>query len=295
MFPPIEAYAVNFAGGNLHPHVNPYGWPAVRISQQTYGAAIASPDSKGYRLYCTADGISERTLSLYLVLPQPRPDVFGPPALPADVRAFIRVTFDLPHASGPNGTDFTRPWAVSANLRIDRDIDRRGAQQLNVTSQFAKTDVEGVTIKGVRLNTPGSLQQEDKALRLDGPLVYSRYRPWWGFPGAIFTLDHAFCGYAVRTTGHTPGSGTLRIRWPFGTTKLDHRVYSSETLRPLSDDTPPVRMPLPAGTTIGAVGVSVLAGDEAGGDFSARVRSFRLWLDRALGSPARQSPADNGP
>ena len=284
MFPPIKAYAVNFAAGNLHPHVNPYGWPDIQISQQIAAATVASPDSNGYRLYCRTDG-AERNLSLYLVLPQPRPDVLGPPALPAEVRAFIRVSFDLPHANGPDGTEFTRPWAVSANLRIDRDVDHRGAQQLNVTSQYVSTDVDGVTIQGVRLNTPGSLQQVDQALRLDGPLVYSRYSPWWGFPGAIFTLDHAFCGYAVRTTGHTLGCGTLRIRWPFGTTKLDHRAYSSDKLLPLSEDTPPVRMPLPAGTTIGAIGVTVTTSTGVG-TFGARVRSFRLWLDRGLGSSA---------
>ena len=78
MFPPIEAYAVNFAGGNLHPHVNPYGWPDVQISQQVAGATEALPDSNGYRLSCLTGGV-ERNLSLYLVLPQPRPDVLGPP------------------------------------------------------------------------------------------------------------------------------------------------------------------------------------------------------------------------
>jgi hypothetical protein len=132
---------------------------------------------------------------------------------------FLRVVFDLPHATGADGNPvFTQPWAVSANLRIDRDVDSRSTQQLNVTSQFVSGSVAGVTIEGVRLNTPGSLQQIDQARRLDGPLDYSRYEPirFWPlfeFPGATFVLDHAFCGYAAATSGHTPGSGKLRIQW----------------------------------------------------------------------------------
>ena len=276
MFPPIEAYAVNFAAGNLHPHVNPYGWPDVRLSQQIPGTTTASSDSKGYRLTCTANG-SELANSLYLVLPQSSPSVLGPPTLPADARVFLRVVFDLPHATGADGNPvFTQPWAVSANLRIDRDVDSRSTQQLNVTSQFVSGSVSGVTIEGVRLNTPGSLQQIDQARRLDGPLDYSRYEPirFWPlfeFPGATFVLDHAFCGYAAATSGHTPGSGKLRIQWFFGAEKRDLRVYSSTAL-----------LPLPAGATIGAVGASIATVNGVG-TFGARIRSFQLWLDRALG------------
>jgi hypothetical protein len=272
MFPPIEAYAVNFAGGNLQPHVNPYGWPNVQLSQQIAGVTMASTDSGGYRLTCRSDG-SERRIGLYLVLPQPSPVVLGPPALPAEVRALISVTFDLPHAAAPDGvSDFTQPWAVSANFRIDRNLNTFGTPQVHVTSQFVKTVVSGVAIDGVRLNTPGSLQQVDQARRLDGPLVYARYWPKWIFPGALFTLDHAFCGYAAATNGHTPGNGTLKIRWPFGIERNDQRLYSSNRL-----------LPLPAGSTIGAVGVSIVT--ETGvGTFGARVRSFRLWLDQQPGS-----------
>jgi len=282
MFPPIEAYAVNFAAGNLHPHVNPYGWPDVRLTQQTPGVTAASADSKGFRLSCTATG-GELANSLYLVLPQSSPSVLGPPALPADVRAFIRIVFDLPHAAGPDGSPvFTQAWAVSANLRIDRDVDNRSTQQLNVTSQFVSGSNSGVTIEGVRLNTPGSLQQIDQARRLDGPLDYTRYEPvrfgpFLVFPGATFVLDHAFCGYAAATNGHTPGSGKLRIQWFFGADKRDQRVYSSMEL--MKDQ------PLPTGTTIGAVGVSI-ATLSGVGTFGARVRTFQLWLDRALGPSA---------
>lgn len=279
MFPPIEAYAVNFAGGNLHPHFNPYGWPDIRLSQQIAGATAASPDSKGFRLSCTATG-GELFNSLYLVPPQSSPSVLGPPPLPAEVRAFLRVTFDLPHARGPEkGSPFAEAWAVSANLRIDRNIDSRSTQQLNVTSQFVSGSSSGVVIDGVRLNTPGSLQQIDQQRRLDGPLDYDRYQPvrfgpWFEIPGPTFVLDHAFCGYAAATNGHTPGSGKLRIRWLFGPDKRDQRVYSSKELMKTA--------PLPAGATIGAVGVSI-ATLTGVGTFGARVRSFQLWLDRALG------------
>ena len=131
MFPPIEAYAVNFASGNLHPHVNPYGWGDVQLASQIPGVRAATPDSRGYRLTCMATG-SELANSLYLVLPQQRPVALGPPAVPADVRAFIQVIFDLPHAVGADQrSPFTEPWAVLANLRIDRNIDRmnRDAQR----------------------------------------------------------------------------------------------------------------------------------------------------------------------
>jgi hypothetical protein len=197
--------------------------------------------------------------------------VLGPPPLPADVRGFLRVTFDLPHATGGDGSSvFTQAWAVSANLRIDRDVDNRIDQQLNVTSQFVSGSSSGVTIEGVRLNTPGSLQQQvDQASRLDGPLDYARYAPirlFPGFelPGATFVLDHAFCGYAAATNGHTPGSGKLRIRWFFGAEKRDQRVYSSMELMKVQ--------PWPAGSTIGAVGVSI-ATLTGVGTFGARVRS----------------------
>jgi hypothetical protein len=279
MFPPIEAYAVNFANGNLQPHFNPYGWPDVRLSAQTPGVTAASADSKGYRLSCMATG-GELANSLYLVLPQPSPAVLGTPTLPADVRAYLRVVFDLPHAVGADGSSaFAQAWAVSANLRIDRNIDSPSVQQLNVTSQFVSGSSSGVTIEGVRLNTPGSLQQIDQQRRLDGPLDYARYQPvrfgpFFELPGAIFVLDHAFCGYAAATNGHTPGSGKLRIRWFFGADKRDQRVYSSQELMKTA--------PLPAGATIGAVGVSI-ATLTGVGTFGARVRSFQLWLDRALG------------
>jgi len=274
MFPPIDAYAVNFASGNLHPHVNPYGWGDVQLVPQIAGVREATPDSRGYRLTCTATG-SELANGLYLVLPQPRAAVLGPPPLPGDVRAFIQVIFDLPHAVGADQTsDFTQAWAVLANLRIDRNIDSPTMQQVNVTSQFVKGTVgtSPVVIDGVRLNTPGSLQQIDQALRLDGPLNYARYRPRWFIPAPTFVLDHAFCGYAAATTGHTPGSGELRIRSFFGIEQRDQRVYSSTAL-----------LPLPAGATIGAVGVSVMT-QSGVGTFGARVRSFRLSLDRQLGS-----------
>jgi len=273
MFPPIDAYAVNFASGNLHPHVNPYGWGDVQLVPQIAGVREATPDSRGYRLTCTATG-SELANGLYLVLPQPRAAVLGPPPLPGDVRAFIQVIFDLPHAVGADQTsDFTQAWAVLANLRIDRNIDSPTMQQVNVTSQFVKGTVgtSPVVIDGVRLNTPGSLQQIDQALRLDGPLNYARYQPRWFIPAPTFVLDHAFCGYAAAANGHTPGSGELRIRWPFGIEQRDQRVYSSD------------KMPLASGTTIGAVGVSVMTMSGVG-TFGARVRSFRLSLDRQLGS-----------
>ena len=275
MFPPIEAYAVNFANGNLQPHVNPYGWPSVRLTQQVPGVTSASSDSKGLLLTCTAAG-APLANSVYLVLPPPGP-IVGPPTLPADVRAFLRVSFDLPHAIADGASDFTEAWAVNANLRIDREIDSPATQQVNVTSQFVRGAISGIEIDGVRLNTPGSLQQIDQARRLDGRLVYARYWPNrvfpWLFPAPVFTLDHAFCGYAAASNGHTPGSGTLRIRFLLGIEKLDRRVYSSNQL-----------LPLPVGSTIGAVGVSV-ATLSGVGTFGARLRSFRLWLDQELKGP----------
>jgi hypothetical protein len=283
MFPPIEAYAVNFANGNLQPHVNPYGWPDFRLSAQVQGVTSASKDPNGFSLTCTAPGGTTLANSLYLVLPQPSP-VVGPPVLPAAVRAFLKVSFDLPHATAADGTSvFTEPWAVSANLRLDRGIDSPGTKQVNVTSQFVNA-IGGVEIDGVRLNTPRSLQQADQARRLDGPLDYARYRAiWLFFPAPVFELDHAFCGYGAESNGHTPGSGTLRIRFPFpfATEKFDHRVYSSQDL-----------IPLPAGSTIGAVGVSVVT-EKGAGTFGARLRSFRLWLDQELSGPI--APPVSGP
>ena len=281
MFPPITAYAVDFANGNLKPYVNPYGWPDFRLSTQVPGKTSASADYRGWKLSCMATG-SALANSLYLVLPQPDPVVGGPPALPADVRAYMRVTFDLPHAIAADlVSDFTEAWAVAANLRIDRSIDSIGTQQVNVTSQFVKGAQQNIPIDGVRLNTPGSLQQSDQARRLDGPLDYSRYGPIWIlFPPPLFILEHAFCGYAADANGHTPGNGELRIQFPLGGEKFDQRVFSNKAL-----------LPLPAGSTIGAVGVSVatLTGT---GTFGARLRSFKLSLDRALIPPGGPSTVD---
>jgi hypothetical protein len=278
MFPPIEAYAVNFANGNLQPHVNPYGWPNMQLTEQVENVTWALMDSGGWSLNCSASGAPLGN-SLYLVLPEPGHTV-GPPTLPGEVRAFLRVSFDLPHATAPDGTVFKEAWAVAANLRIDRTINSPPTQQIAVTAQFVKGASSGVEIDGVRLNTPGSLQQAvDQARRLDGPLEYARYQPiWFFFPAPVFVLDHAFCGYAAASNGHTPGSGTLRIRWPFFVEQRDHRVYSSTDF-----------LPLPVGSTIGAVGVSV-GTNQGVGTFGARVRTFELWLDQELKGPVTPPP-----
>lgn len=295
MFPPIEAYAVNFANGNLQPHLNPYGWPDFRLSQQVPGAKWAVSDAQGISLNCRttapAAGNEPFAMSLYLVLPEPSPSVVGPRALPTEVRALLRVTFDLPYAKALDGSSpFKEAWGISANLRIDRQINGAGAQQLDVTSQFVEEVAIGMQtlrIDGVRLNTPRSLQQVDQARRLDGPLEYARYQPF-GCLGVflrrapVFTLEHAFCGYAAQDNGHTPGSGMLKIRFPFWVEKCDYRVYSSTEL-----------LPLPAGSTIGAVGVSV-ATVSGVGTFGARLRSFRLWLDQELTRPSDPSMFRSG-
>src|SRR5829696_6726487 len=94
--PFVQIYAVRFRNGNLHPHVNPKGWPDMVYSPSTASnQAQRIPHPQGLTLKITrglAVDAPSAMNSIYVV----------PPAgnVRLDTRLFIRITFDLPRAEG---------------------------------------------------------------------------------------------------------------------------------------------------------------------------------------------------
>jgi hypothetical protein len=292
--PFVETYSVDFSNGNLHPSVNVLGWPDMVWSQLR--ATLDDipeliPDASGITLRMSRSAPTNGSLaanSVYVV-----------PAVPVQMRLFMRVTFDLPRAHGflptpqgareslgeaamPSPTEpqpdvlavprgighhvltVPEPWAVG--LLVSGLDTVPNDNTVNVTCQFHVKD----TRSGVRINTPGALQA-DRPVYLDTPLDYSQYEGGDDYEPALFTLEHSFCGAGVQTTGHTPGAGSLKI---YGyspdagyTERRDHRVYSSTALALMS--------PLP--TNIQALSATLAsAGGE--GQMDVRLRRLSIWL-----------------
>jgi hypothetical protein len=143
-----------------------------------------------------------------------------------------------------------------------------------VTCQFNRKLVAG---GGVRVNTPGPLQQDpadvpkhrpDRGSLLDAPLDYDRYNDWSN--QTIFKLDHFFCGYPGAAPNellkHTTGCGRLEISDTQGA-RDDYRVYSNMQFYIMPDGAPIF--------TLGAIITSENA--DCRGRMTVRIRRFRVW------------------
>jgi hypothetical protein len=251
--PFVETYSVDFSNGNLHPSVNPLGWPDMVFSQSGLPDDLSEHigDQFGITLRMTREHGGSPAGNLVQVIPTVN-------LLPVHMRLFMRVTFDLPRAHGFQNS-VPEPWAVGLLVSgLDTVPNDNTAV---VTCQFHRR----FNASGVRLNTPGALQT-DRPFYLVTPLDYSVYE----HPPALFTLEHSFCGAAIETTGHTPGGGSLKIHRL--TEVRDHRVYSSTAL---------AMSPLP--TNIQWLGAA-LASVGGAGQISVRLRRFSIWLP-AEGGP----------
>ena len=300
-----ELYAVNFNNGNLTPHVNPNGWPAmVLFPAENNQTAEISNDNLGLRLLIKPTTDTGASIDVM---------VFPPGGVEINSRHLLRVTFDLPWAEGfPLGTggpedgvfepipslsdqssqvvgyesldqsaastvsgpQFTTPesWAVVLSFSPQDFLSSAAA---NVTCQFNPA--------GVRVNTPGPLQivdpingSADRANVLIRPLDYHLFQER-GDRVALFTLEHSFCGYNAEAIGHTAGCGFLTVAIPVVPSSQaeevlqDHRVYTSDKLTSVR----------PRISTVPTLGVSL--GTQTGvGRMSVRLRSFAVWVNDPL-------------
>jgi hypothetical protein len=283
--PFVETYSVNFANGNLQPHLNVLNWPALELSNSD----DTESDAFGRTLKLTRDDEKDGAHNSVALIP--------PAGFPLDVRMWLRVSFDLPFASRlPEAPEGINPEAWAVALRVSPKAQLLDNDTFDVTCQFTRGSGGGV-----RLNTPanslpeeprrGTLQR-DQAAFLESPLDYNRYQgglialpfgtgPFVEVDPPLFTLEHSFCGWNFRNNGHTVGAGFLRInrppieRAPWPLEVRDHRVYSSDTLKfALSDETF-------VQARIRAVGVS-LATRMGLGNMSVRLRSLQVWFNDSM-------------
>jgi hypothetical protein len=256
--PPIEVYSVDFRNANLSPVPNhPWG----NMKQGTTNPADhpeSFGDSHGLNLsvYRSATTVGPSTNTVY-VLP-------GAGVLPVESRLRMRLEFDLPwaqatyapltppnhHPHGPNTTQAGSPWAVGIAVKFGNENDLPTDKQIAVTCQFNRT------LDGVRLNTPGSLQN-DPAANLESPLDYGNYVH--GSHNDRFAMEFAFCGFKFSTIGHAGGNGALSIG-----NNSDQRVFSNAALSFAG-----------AQTWIGALGVALVTGQGVG-QIMVRLRTFSI-------------------
>lgn len=268
--PFVEAYSVDFANGNRHPHVNLNGWPDMDFSPVTdadHAQRVSDPE--GIVLALTRDWLARKTAlnSVYVKLP-----ASGKQSVLLESRLLMRVTFDVPQAKGlqspPAHGSTPEPWAVALNVSpvdaIPPPITVPATQMVNVTCQFHRKD----QLSGVRLNTPGALQPDGPA-HLESPLNYGDYQASSIAPPALFTLEHWFCGKGLAGNKHIPGGCSLKISRGAQCEGIDQRVYSSDVLSAAAAST----------STIGALGVSLVTKDGFG-RISVRLRTFSIWINR---------------
>lgn len=295
-------YAVNFANGNLKPHVNPNGWPDMKeivptdpLVEPQHAVGESEPDAEGLNLSIRRRPSFAGTMA-YSIFVAP------PDGLTLDRRLLTRVTFDLPRAEQvpPDGgivdggggaierqqyqsqhatlepaklPSVPEVWGVALSMGPADEIT--GDNAVFVSCQFHRQR------KGVRLNTPrlsdavGPIQRDQPSV-LVSPLDYDNYDG--GFfvgldgtrhtlPPALFTFEHSFCGRDTTADKYTVGAGFLTIHRSFdrGIEELrDHRVYSSNAL------TPSPQQPIP----IEALAVTLAT--TTPGRMSVRLRTFEV-------------------
>jgi hypothetical protein len=310
-----EIYAVSFEYHNLHPNLNLYNWPDMQEIATPANQAQSQADWAGTTFLITRgpviDPVPPTAMSSVFVIPPAD-------SLPIESRLLLRATFDKPMAEffdadgnlhpvpslgtgpdhGPLGGEFEEPgksvaiepepntapaipasqltpepWAVVLNAGVDGNF-------LTATTVFVSCQFHRRGPSGVRLNTPGSLQN-DQANYLESPLNYKSYQGGliaprddrWIQP-PLFSLAHSFCGIGANQSEilHTSGSGFLKLTRIWPPELRDHRIYSCKSL---TDDSANMI------TSIGAVGISIVTNSGIG-RLSARFRSFSVSINDPL-------------
>jgi len=294
-----ELYAVNFANGNRHPHVDLNGWgdllvaPPVRaLLANSFGVSeglvlelargeAAGTDSAQTALYLApAGGIAlDSRLLMRVTFDRPRAEGFpldshgefaeeieraqrstGEEGRPGRAAEIPGSVFPADFGSTPGTLTVPEAWAVALLLSPGQNLAQ--PQMSIATCQFRTN--------GVRLNTPGSIQR-DPAAALESPLNYDAYKGGYiAFPNGsdgevdppIFTLEQSFCGVAPEEDIPTVGCGLLTISRSWLEPRRDHRLFSSSALTS------------PLAPNIGALGVALAA--LGLGRMTVRLRSFEV-------------------
>lgn len=284
--PPVEIYAVNFAKGNLTPHVDARGWGIMQAGAGTLGEGDVvdqSGDWAGLRLTLKrvslpGSGKALAANGVYVVPPAG--------ALLLESRLLLRVDFDSPSASDPTDTvNQPEPWAVALVVKEEHSPNNDLSEPFTaVTCQFNRR----TAWDGARLNVVNE-EQKDQAAALDGGVGYGRFlRRIHNFPfrwPVPFALEHWFCGRQSGAAaalpphppniGHVAGLGALTIG-----KRRDWRAYSSTVLSGSARHTrvagtSPVTSFTAPPASLGALGVS-LATISGTGRMSVRLRRFSV-------------------
>jgi hypothetical protein len=176
-----------------------------------------------------------------------------PNKLPVNSRLWMQLLFDLPRAVG--AFDDNNAWAVGLHVKKDATMDAPKQPEVVVTCQFRTAD--GHSGVGVRLNTPGALQQ-DGMRTATNVATAPDYEQWaHDRQGRLptFALEFLFCGAGAQALGHAVGYGSLSIAG-----QSDQRVLSHANLWPIEIT------PAGHGPWIGALGASVVIAAPMGGN-----------------------------
>jgi hypothetical protein len=313
--PPIETYAVDFANGNLIPHIDSPGWGNMQLSTPSENDLAQSwPDSKGMNLRLTRGLLvpaGESAANSIFVVPPP-----GSQSL--ESRLFMRVTFDLPRAHGIS-TDPQAPFAEEVDgagvdpaspknpaifddpeVSLDPPTDpapvtgettvpEPWAIALIVTDANSLPGLRGAvvtcqfsdTFKGVRLNTPAvsGVLQVDKASCIDQPLNYAQYQDGYyvAVPGGI---DGVFPAPVFTLEHAFCGYGASPLSGNGHAVGSGSLKMSFGYGRELADQrvysTDALSAPGMTIDSIGALGVSLITTSGIG-ILSVRLRNFSLW------------------
>jgi len=240
--PRVPVYSVDFSNGNLAPSLDTNGWGSMKLGDSgPAGNPTTTPNTQGLELAVTAAG-APAAVGPYVVL--------ASGALPLDSRLLLQLEFDHPNGIPPAAPapGFPEPWAVALVAKAADEKFVPNEPMVVTTCQFNRQ------FDGVRLNTPGNLEQDASKVCLT-PLNYNALTP------GRFTLEMYFCG--VKAAGrYATGFSTLVIGPPLR--KEDQRVFSNAGLSNLG-----------AQTWIGALGATLVTLNGSG-QLMVRFRTFSV-------------------